>query len=221
MEFLTNVFLENGYEKEKLLQTIELSREQQSRASQTNRDENKKYVSLPWVPGLSSNLKKVFRTAGYQPVFKSGKNLRDILSAKNKPKLHKNSYSGVYKIDCGCGKSYIGETGKQVATRLKEHEKSTNEGRWEKSAVAEHSRLCRNDIMWEEGTKTIAIETNKFQRKVREALEIQYYETAPKNNGLNQDDGKYVTTTFWKPFFSFLRNKNKKRENIVLPCDVT
>ena len=34
---------------------------------------------------------------------------------------------------------------------------------------------------------------------VREALEIQFREASPRNeHGLNQDDGQYVKTTFWK-----------------------
>ena len=43
------------------------------------------------------------------------------------------------------------------------------------------------------------IEERKFHRKVPEALEIQLQNTSPHSkNGLNQDDGHYVTTRFWK-----------------------
>ena len=219
LEFLINIFVENGYNKNQLHHTIKTVRSKFTDPTPTttnNTDSNKKYISLPWIPGLSPKLKKVFRTAGYQPVFKSGKNLKDILSAKNKPKLPPNSYPGVYKIDCDCGKTYIGETRKQISTRLKEHKKCIDNQKWEQSAVADHCHNCDKNINWENNTKTLSIENNNFQRKVREALEIQYHETAPNfNNGMNQDDGKYVTTRFWKPFFSYLKNANGKRENNV------
>ena len=42
LEFLTNVFLENGYNKENLLHTIELSRSNIFRINRINREENRK-----------------------------------------------------------------------------------------------------------------------------------------------------------------------------------
>ena len=52
-------------------------------------------------------------------------------------------------------------------------------------------------------------ETNRFERKVREVLEIQYHKCGPKKGGMNLDDGQYVTTKFWTPHFKYLR----KRQN--------
>ena len=216
LEFLVNTFIENGYNEEELKQIISRTKENYHNKTTNNNEINNKYVSLPWVPGVSLSLNKAFRNAGYKPVFKSGKNLRELLSSKNKPKLPSNSYPGVYKIDCECGKSYVGETKKRISSRLREHEKYTREKKWDQSAIAEHSRTCTKKVDWSKNTKTLHVESNDFQRKVREALEIQYYETAPKNEGLNQDIGQYVTTNFWKPMFSFLRNKNKKQEDNAL-----
>ena len=61
-----------------------------------------KIITLPWVPGLSPKLRKVFRKAGYKAVLKSGTNLRTILYSKNKMKLPKNSHPVVYKLTCSC-----------------------------------------------------------------------------------------------------------------------
>jgi len=71
-------------------------------------------------------------------------------------------------------------------------------GQWEKSGLAEHAKNCHGQFSWNE-TKTLKIDANRFSRKVREAIEIQFHQTAPRNGGLNQDDGQYVTTPFWKP----------------------
>jgi len=38
-----------------------------------------------------------------------------------KDSIDRHQHKGVYKIDCSCGKSYIGETGRSLQTRLKEH----------------------------------------------------------------------------------------------------
>ena len=127
-------------------------------------------ITLPWIPGVSTKLKKVYRKAGYKVAFKSGQNLKGILTSKNKTKLPKNSFPGVYKIPCSCGKTpYRGETKKKICTRAAEHEKYIENGEWEKSGVAAHSCQCEGIINFEK-TETVKIIYNRFDRKVRETL---------------------------------------------------
>jgi predicted GIY-YIG superfamily endonuclease len=38
-----------------------------------------------------------------------------------KDNLDHRKYKGVYKIECSCGKCYIGETGRSFQVRIKEH----------------------------------------------------------------------------------------------------
>ena len=69
-------------------------------------------------------------------------------------------------------------------------------------------KTTKEGFDWD-NVSTLKIENRRFDRKVREALEIHFRETSPRNeHGLNQDDGQYVTTTFWKPMFSYLRQKS-------------
>ena len=76
------------------------------------------------------------------------------------------------------------------------------------SAIASHalSNSCVPD--WE-NTETLKIEPKRFERKVREALEIQHWRCGPQNGGLNLDDGQYVTTAFWTPMFQYLRTNTR------------
>jgi len=166
-------------------------------------------VSLPWIPGLSPKLRKVFRNAGYKAVFKSGANLRTILTSKNKTKLPQNSHPGVYKIYCSCGKMYIGETGCKVSTRLQQHQKDLLEKEKKKttSGVAEHACECDGTVDWSK-VETIKVENKRFERKVREALDIQNNHSNPREGGMNQDYGQYVNHTFWRPLMKHLQRKN-------------
>ncbi|XP_065682407.1 uncharacterized protein LOC136095590 [Hydra vulgaris] len=75
-------------------------------------------ISLPWVPGLSPKLRKIFRKAGYRAVFKSNPNLRSLLTSKNKSKLPNNSQPGTDIIKCNCSKVYVGETKMKLSTKL-------------------------------------------------------------------------------------------------------
>lgn len=45
---------------------------------------------------------------------------------------------GVYKVPCGCGANYIGQTGWLVSIRIIEHKHHARLGQTEKSAIAQH-----------------------------------------------------------------------------------
>ena len=82
-------------------------------------NEPKQRITLPWIPKISPKLRNVYKKAGYDVVFKFGKTLGAILSLKNKMKLPKDSYPGVYQIPCSCGITpYRGETKKIISTSL-------------------------------------------------------------------------------------------------------
>jgi hypothetical protein len=46
---------------------------------------------------------------------------------------------GVYRITCECGRVYIGQIGRSVNIRLKEHQQHIRLEHLDKSAIAEHS----------------------------------------------------------------------------------
>ena len=171
-------------------------------------EEPKKRIMLPWIPMISPKLRKVYKKAGYDVAFKSGKNLGSILSLKNKAKLPKNSFPGVYQIPCSCGiPPYRGQTKKKINTRLKEHETNVEKGEVDKSGVALHSQNCPGEIKFDEA-RTVAVVHNDFARKVRETLEIQKHDCHCSSGGMNPDKGQYVTTTFWIPLMKYLKKSN-------------
>jgi predicted GIY-YIG superfamily endonuclease len=45
----------------------------------------------------------------------------------------------IYSIPCECGRSYIGETGRLLAVRLREHKHNLKEGLLEQSKLAQHA----------------------------------------------------------------------------------
>ena len=91
--------------------------------NQEQDQEHNKVVKLPWIPGMSPKLRKSFRAAGYRTVFKSGANLKALLTSKNKSRLPPNSQPGVYMINRNCGKKYVGETGLKISTQTSQHKK--------------------------------------------------------------------------------------------------
>ena len=111
----------------------------------------------------------------------------------------------MYEIPCGCGITpYRGETKMKISTRSTQHEESVRKEKWDNSAIALHSKHCNENISFEK-TKTIKVIYNRFDRKVRESLEIQKNRCHQRDGGMNLDDGQYVNTKFWLPYFTFMR----------------
>ena len=207
---MVEVFTENGYQRSSLKKMAEEVMEKhrlttREPVSTEPNEEPAKIVTLPWIPKISPKLRSVYRKAGYSVAFKSGRNLGAILSSKNKAKLPRNSYPGIYQIPCSCGiPPYRGETKKKIDTRIGEHRTNVEKEEYEKSGVALHSRTCPGEIDFG-GAETVAVIHNKFNRKVRETLEIQKHDCHISAGGMNPDKGQYVTTNFWVPFLKYLK----------------
>ena len=111
IKFIKDIFIENGYDETMLDKII---KETERKKLPSRESSIKRYTSLPWIPGLSQKLKKIFKQADCKVSFKSPRNLESILTSKNKPQLPVNSQPGVYFTSTGCGKGYTGETKKQI-----------------------------------------------------------------------------------------------------------
>ena len=67
IEFLISVFKENGYEENQLQRTIKEVKDKFSRENEEQEETeggDLPTVTLPWIPGVSPKLKKVYKIAG-------------------------------------------------------------------------------------------------------------------------------------------------------------
>ena len=193
LNFIIDVFVENGYDEKYLKDIIK----NMDKNHHINRIEKKQYVSLPLLPQLNNKLRKVFKKVGYTVSFKSPSNIKDILTNSNKDRLPNNSFPGVYMVTCECSAKYVGQTKNSVKKRCKQHEKKVFLGQINDSAISAHANKYNHQIKWED-TKTLAREPYFFKRSVREALEIKRNKTGPNEDlGMNQDNGLLVKTKSW------------------------
>ena len=215
LTFLVEVFTENGYDINNLKRIVSEMRRKKatpvnvSDSVSESSPDTEYTVTLPWIPGLSPKLRKCYKKAGYKTVFKSGASIKRLLTSKNKSALPTNSYPGVYRINCTSRlcQPYVGETKIQIRNRTSQHQDCVNKNNVAQSALAFHRKSCHASIDWD-GVTTLKIESRRFERKVREALEIQRHRCGPKSGGMNLDDGQYVKTLFWTPLFTFLRRSS-------------
>jgi hypothetical protein len=151
------------------------------------------YACLPYIPGISNQLKRTLNKAGCKTFFKSGKKLRDILCSKNKTHPPQKDKKGIYKITCPCSpkSTYIGQTSRSINTRITEHKKATERQQWHHSGITQHKETCNLPVDWDDAS-TITTLSNKnkvrlkYDLKIREALEIRRHDCGP-GRGLNED----------------------------------
>ena len=96
----------------------------------------------------------------------------------------------IYQVGCtDCDNIYIGESGRQLNTRIKEHRKSVSMGT-SSSALSEHSMRTGHSINWD-GVKVIDQESSEIKRKIKEAISIRRHH--PK---LNRDGGYELSKAY-------------------------
>jgi len=126
--------------------------------------------------------------------------IRPLNTIRSSLKLVKNQVDpkdmkGAYIIPCSCGTSYIGEMGRSINQRIKEHTAAIMHNRTRSSALEEHVEKTKHHICIEEA-KVIAKVSHFHHCKFREAIEI---EKRPSN--INRDDDWKISSC-WVPALS-------------------
>ena len=89
--------------------------------------------------------------------------LRQLLTNVKDRDEPNNRQRAVYKIKCSdCQASYIGETGRNLNTRLTEHKRATRNGD-PNNHIAVHHQLTNHNIDWD-SAQCLTYSTNYFQR---------------------------------------------------------
>ena len=122
IEYLADIFCENGQDRKTLLKIIN-NFEKKTHSTNNNNSNNtdkKHTIAFPWIPKIGPKIKKGIQNFGFRVVFYTGPNMKNILF-KNTDKLIPNSYPGVHELKCSCRSVYNGETTKKIISRSMEH----------------------------------------------------------------------------------------------------
>ena len=150
----------------------------------------KSTVSLPYIGSASHKIQRILNAANIRVFHSSSKKLQTSIQTHKDKQDHKTK-AGVYRIPCECGKVYIGETGRDLPTRLKEHIAHGRRGDYDKSAIVKHSHSQDHIINWAAAELIVPVD-RWHPRRIREAIEICKHPTVPQDIGFN-------ISNIWRP----------------------
>ena len=153
-------------------------KQQQSTTSTGTRP--KTNAGLPYMRGTSEALTRVFKAHGVGTYHRPINTIQSILVHPKDKTPDAQKCGLVYQVECPeCPLTYIGETGRMLATRMKDHLNLRNP----LTAVGEHCAHEHHTIT-KDSVRTLAREDSWLKRKVREAIEIKIGQPA-----MNRDQG--------------------------------
>lgn len=135
-----------------------------------NKDEVKKFIKVPYHNRITKKLNNVFKNnnvhlASYNPKTSAK------FFGKVKDKVPVNNQSSVvYKLDCSCNKSYIGQTKQYLKSRIDQHKRDIRNGN-SNTGLSEHVFETGHSIDWK-NVKIIDREDNDHKRRFLEMAHI-------------------------------------------------
>lgn len=155
---------------------------------------------LPYIKGVTDKIGHILKRASIKTYFKPPKKISQYLPPV---KCHiPLQDAGIYKLDCDCGLSYIGQTKRSIITRVKEHIADVKHRRVTKSAVCEHSEEGPNHYIRFDKPQILSKEHRFLPRMIREAIEIK------KHPNFNREDG-WIIPSAWEPVIKIIKSKTK------------
>ena len=111
------------------------------------------FTCLPYIHGIADKIQRVLNDVGVKVAMRPFVNIGKSLPSP-KDSLDVNEIAGViYQVPChNCPLVYIGQTKRDLQSRLSEYKRTIKYQRPEKSALCEHSITLDHIIDWNEAT---------------------------------------------------------------------
>jgi hypothetical protein len=158
---LRRVLRANGYDERTVSRGL-------SGSTGRKRDTTLRRCSLPYVPGISERLSGILRGVGVAAAMRPQRTLRSLLVRKRPDKA--SVLGSVYRLDCtDCSWCYVGETGRPVTERMKEHKRMVRDLDVDRSEVARHAAESGHALNFD---SVSVLEREGFWRRrvIKEAL---------------------------------------------------
>ena len=151
------------------------------------------FACLPYIRGVSDKIQRSLNEIGVRVAMRPFLTIGRYLPSPKDP-VSVNEISGlVYQVSCSdCDFLYIGQTKRDLNTRLQEHKRAIKFQRPEQSALCEHSITLDHKIDWN-GATILSKEKDHTKRIFMESWFIN-----KKSHVMNRNDGKSFPSVYKK-----------------------
>ncbi|BHF85686.1 hypothetical protein SprV_1002885800 [Sparganum proliferum] len=162
LQYLRRVFKANGYPRNFVNRCI------RKRDERPNRTDTKVWRALPYVKNVSEAVGRLLAPLGVGVAHRPEATIRRQLMKPKDPLPRQETSGVVYRIWCSCGQSnYVGETGRQLQTRMAEHAAAVRRND-ANSQVAAHSTGSGHTFKFDEA-EILARGDNRVSRELLES----------------------------------------------------
>jgi len=128
---------------------------------------------IPYAKDFANKISNVLCDSEIKTAYKYNNKLHQFIKPKKDPLQNIQKNNVVYKIECSdCKATYIGQTKRQLGTRIKEHKQNINKKSDSQTIITEHIVNNNHRMDWN-NTKIIDTETNYNRRLISECIHIK------------------------------------------------
>ncbi|XP_071653431.1 uncharacterized protein [Temnothorax longispinosus] len=141
-------------------------------------EERRKWLTVPYVEGISDDFTRVVRDLNVRLSFFSLNKLKKFIKVQKDVLPAQSNKNVVYKISCReCDATYVGQTKRQLKTRISEHRSHINRITSTQSVVTEHRQNLDHDFDWE-NVEILDKEKYLSRRLISEMIHIKLQENS-------------------------------------------
>ena len=148
------------------------------------------FAVIPYIQSATEPIKRILNNHNVKVSQKPFQTLGHIFAKPKDPVTKEQRTDAIYFIPCNdCDHKYIGQTKRQIGTRLKEHQKAVFFCKKENSALSEHTCLTNHTIGWDNSKIT----TN---RRCHQRLSLEAWYINSAHAPLNRDDSSLLPDAY-------------------------
>lgn len=188
IEYVVNVLLENNYPLQFIFKHITnrlimISRKRKLNSENESTNQKKKnIVVIPHIPGISNIVNSTIDKNNFMIGYRCLNKLDNIIKVQKDKNKRDYNNNVVYKINCkDCSVSYVGQTKRQLSTRIKEHKCNIKLDVSKHNVITEHILQNNHSFDWE-NARILDKESNYNKRLISEMINIKKQEKGINHN---------------------------------------
>jgi len=212
LENIIKILLNNGYPlpyifsniNKRIKHILDNSYDNTSNNKNKNKNKNNKkkdknntkyYIKVPFIKNVTPKILSISNKHNFNTIFTMNNKLSNIIKT-GKDKIEKWKGSNVvYKINCeDCDASYVGQTKRQLQTRINEHRMDINKRSGNHSVISLHQLTNNHKFDWN-NVRILDREQSYYNRITSEMIHIK-----KQSNGLNKQNDTDQFPELYLPF---------------------